>query len=93
MPRQRPGRSGRYDHRVIALRIERMMTDSGLLAKQVAAEVGLSEAAWSKKMHLNQSSFTLEELGRVADAFSRLTHRKLIGWPFIDADLSDQLGR
>lgn len=88
MPRQKVGKPGRYDYRVIVLRIERMRIECGLMAKQIAADVGLSEAAWSKKMSMNQSSFSLDELGRVAEAFAKASGKPLTGWPFVDPDVS-----
>lgn len=92
MGRTSPTRgAGRYDMREINLRVERMRVACGLLAKQVASEVGLTEAQWSKKMTLKGSSFSIPELGRLADFFAKKTGRLLIGWPFIDPDMSDLL--
>jgi transcriptional regulator with XRE-family HTH domain len=73
---------------MIALRIERMRVTCGLSAKEVAAGLGLLPSAYSKKVRVRDASFTLEELGRVADYVSGKTGRLLQGWPLIDEGLS-----
>ena len=59
-----------------------------LTATQVAEAIGIARTAYSKKCRLEASSFTNEELGRLADFFSKQTGRLLIGWPFVDETMS-----
>ena len=65
-----------------------MRVSCGMTASAVAAAVKLTPADWSKKVRLVQSSFTNEELGRIADFFSQVTGRPLLGWPFVDETVS-----
>ena len=60
-------------------------------AMAAAEGSGISRAAWSKKIRLEESSFTNEELGRTADYFATVTGRRLIGWPFVDEAVSGLL--
>ena len=83
--------AGRYDPREIALRIERMRVEARVLAKEAAGACGLTEPQWSKKMTHKGSSFSIPELGRIADYFSRVTGKRLTGWPFVDATVSELL--
>lgn len=68
-----------------------MRVACGQTAKEVAVAVGLEPSAYSKKVRLRDASFTLDELGRIADHFSKQTGRRLEGWPLIDEGLSAQL--
>lgn len=62
------------------------------LTAQAAAEgAGIPRSSWSKKVRLEESSFTNEELGRVADFFASVTGRRLVGWPFVDEAVSEML--
>lgn len=88
MPQHGPAKEGRYDAALIARRVELMRVSCKLTAQAAAEGVGISRAAWSKKVRLEESSFTNEELGRIADYFARLTGRKLVGWPFVDETVS-----
>jgi hypothetical protein len=59
-----------------------------LTALAAAEGAGIGRAAWSKKVRLEDSSFTNEELGRIADFFASVTGRELVGWPFVDEAVS-----
>ena len=88
MPSQPPARHGRFDAYVVARRVESMRVACKLTATQVAEAIGIARTAYSKKCRLEASSFTNEELGRLADFFSKQTGRLLIGWPFVDEAMS-----
>jgi hypothetical protein len=88
VPQHGPAKAGRYDAALIARRVELMRVACKVTASAAAAAVGLSPPAWSKKVRLEDSSFTNEELGRIADHFAALTGRRLVGWPFVDEAVS-----
>jgi hypothetical protein len=73
---------------MIARRVELMRVACKLTAQAAAEGAGIGRAAWSKKIRLEDSSFTNEELGRIADFFATVTGRRLSGWPFVDETVS-----
>ncbi len=91
MPQHGPAKAGRYDAALIARRVELMRVACKVTAMAAAEGSGIPRASWSKKMRLDDSSFTNEELGRIADYFATLTGRRLIGWPFVDEAISGLL--
>jgi hypothetical protein len=91
VPQHGPAKEGRYDAALIARRVELMRVACKETAASAAAAVGLSAPAWSKKVRLEDSSFTNEELGRIADHFAEVTGRRLVGWPFVDEAISSLL--
>lgn len=69
----------RYDHDVIALRVEKARQVRGMLVKDLADAAGLQAWAWYKKTRRAGSTFTLEELSHIADALGAPE-----GWPFVE---------
>lgn len=52
--------------------------------KEIALACGISTSQFSHKMaNVKKSSFSVEELGRIADFFSERTGRLLPGWPLV----------
>ena len=82
---------GRYDLRDVTRRIASMTYATGKSGKEVAGAVDIEQSQWSRKLANSTSTFTVHELGRVADYFSRLTGRRLTGWPFLDETVSEIL--
>jgi hypothetical protein len=82
---------GRYDYRAVTLRIERMRVACGVERKELFEAVGIAQSQFSKKLTGLRSTFSLKEMGDIADFFAARTGRALIGWPLIDAEVSDLL--
>lgn len=92
MPKPSPtATGGRYSMKRVSLNIEQMRTRLGLSQKECADGVGMTEATFSKKINLKGSSFSVPELGRIADYFAHIAGRRLPGFPFLDPDLVDIL--
>ena len=75
----------RYSLAKACLNVETAMGRSRppVLNKELAAEMGLNEGTFSHKLrNTAKSSFTIEELGLIADWFNAPA-----GWPFVDADV------
>jgi hypothetical protein len=72
---------GRYDMREIAARVDRRRKQRGVTAKELYVDLGLERWDWSKKIRNAGSSFTVEELGRIADLLDAPP-----GWPFLSDD-------
>ena len=75
----------RYSVAECCLRIEKAMGRSrpAVLNKQLAAELDMNPGTFSHKLrNTGKSTFTVEELGLIADWFDAPP-----GWPFIDADV------
>lgn len=81
----------------IARRVETLRERLGVDVKEIAAELWPKQRepwySWYKKVNLRESQFDNAELSRIADFFSRRSGRSLIGWPYIDEHLADQLER
>lgn len=86
----RPRGGGRYDLHLISARITQRRKQLGIEAKEIYAAMGLEKWDWSRKLRLDGSSFTIEELGKIAEI---LYPEGGTGWPFIDAALSEFLDR
>lgn len=69
----------RYDHAVIGLRVEAARVRCEVQVKDLCSAVGLPLPSWYKKTRCAGSTFTLDELGRIADALHAPA-----GWPFVD---------
>lgn len=86
---------GRYDPDVIAARVESTRARHQIPVKEIAGAIWPHQDeprfTWYKKTNRRDSEFDNAELGLIADYFSRRLSKKLIGWPFIDEDLSDLL--
>ncbi len=74
-----PKRRVRYDHDVIARRVEMARQKRGMLVKDLAEAAGLQMWAWYKKSRRANSTFTLAELSAIADALDAPE-----GWPFVE---------
>lgn len=83
---------GRYSHDRCLVEIAEMTERSGLDDKAVHLGIGMKQTTYSKKASGGRR-FTIEELGRIADFFSRLTGRPLQGWPFVSNDACLQAER
>jgi hypothetical protein len=77
--------ASRYSMARACANIELAMSRSNppLLDKEVADAIGMAKDLWSRKMSRSRSSFSLEELGQVADFFHAPP-----GWPVLDADVT-----
>jgi len=73
---------------VINERVERLRLDLGLSKQEIAEAIGLTPQAWSHKMRLQQSSFSIGELGRLADLATTKLGRPYLAWPFLDPELA-----
>lgn len=91
MPRRSPVTSSRYSVEDIVVRVERMRVACRVEPADIYRAIGMKQSAWSKKWRSATSSFTVTELGAIADYFSGLTGRALTGWPVVDAEVSDLL--
>ena len=88
MRRKRPKPFGtRYDQQEIAIRVERMRELRGHERKWAFGLLGIKKGEYSRKAK-GETPFTLWELSELADSLDAPP-----GWPFIDADLAEQLRR
>ena len=78
------GGIGRYDLREIGARVDRKRLQVGMEVKQVCSllKPPIDKTQWSKKVRARGSSFTVEELGQLADLFTAPP-----GWPFVSEDV------
>lgn len=92
-PSKRP--ASRYSYDRVATNIERMISVAGVRQRDVAAAIGASETVFSQKLRGIRSHFTTEELGAIADYFAHpeRTGRPLLGFPFLDLELTDLIDR
>ncbi len=79
--RPTPAQPSRYSTVDVCQRIESMREKLGLMQKDVAAAIGALESQYSKKIRNHLSSFTVDEIGAVAELFQAPP-----GWPFIDEE-------
>lgn len=84
--RKRPG--GRYHLAEITARVEAERVRLGIPVAQIARAVGMPREYWYKKCAMKQTTFSVEELGLIADEF-----QAPIGWPFLDRDHAEHLER
>jgi hypothetical protein len=82
------GRGGRFDEREIAARVEKLRRDRGVEVKAICAAIGLEKWDWSRKVRLDRSSFSIAELGLIADYLDAPT-----GWPFVATEVGQLLDR
>jgi hypothetical protein len=73
-----PDTVGRYDLREITARVDKLRRQRSVPAKVIYADLGMDRWDWSRKVRQAGSSFTIEELGRIADLLDAPA-----GWPFI----------
>jgi hypothetical protein len=84
MPTRRRQPPGRYSLDRAIIEIAALRDRLGMQDKEIAHVVGISPPQFSHKMaNAGRSSFTVEELGRIADLFSEKTGRLLPGWPLV----------
>lgn len=83
-----PAAGGRYDEREIAARVEALRRARGVEVKAICAHLGMEKWDWSRKVRLDRSSFTIDELGRIADFLAAP-----VGWPFVPTELGEILDR
>lgn len=79
---------GRFDEREISARVEKLRRDRGVEVKEICAAVGLEKWDWSRKVRLDRSSFSIQELGLIADYLDAPT-----GWPFVALEVGMLLDR
>ena len=91
MPKRSPVKPGRYRSEAIVKRIERMRAACHVEPKAIYDAIGMRQSAWSKKWSGSGSTFTVEELGAIADFFSTRTGTPLTGWPLVDVEVSTLL--
>jgi hypothetical protein len=84
------GRSpgGRFDEREISARVEKLRRDRGVEVKEICAAIGLEKWDWSRKVRLDRSTFSIRELGLIADYLDAPT-----GWPFVAPEVGQLLDR
>lgn len=75
----------RYSIKEATLRVEKAMGRSRpqVQNKELAGALGMAEDVFSRKMRLSRSTFTLDELGAIADFFDAPD-----GWPVLDANVA-----
>lgn len=86
MPKKTKARElvSRYSTKAATLQVEMAMGRSRpvLTNREMAAQIGLKEDVFSRKINLSRSSFSLEEFGAIADFFNAP-----VGWPMLPADV------
>lgn len=65
----------------IARRVERERVTRGVEVKTVCADIGMGKDEWSRKVRATRSTFSVMELGILADLWACP-----VGWPFVDAE-------
>lgn len=75
----------RYRMDACVLEIAAMRDRLDLQDKDIFLSIGMRQPSFSRKM-AGVRAFTVEELGRIADYFSKVTGRELPGWPFVSDD-------
>jgi hypothetical protein len=70
--------TGRYDLLEIAARVEKRRKQRKVAAKALYGDLHLAKWDWSKKVRNKGSSFTVAELGLIADLLDAPP-----GWPFL----------
>jgi hypothetical protein len=75
----------RYSIKEATLRVEKAMGRSRppIQNKELASALGMGEDVFSRKMRMKRSTFTLDELGAIADFFEAPD-----GWPVLDGSVS-----
>jgi transcriptional regulator with XRE-family HTH domain len=82
--KRRRSTAGRYSLDRCIIEIAAMRDARGMQDKEIAHACGISPPQFSHKMaNASRSSFSVEELGRIADYFAQETGRLLPGWPFV----------
>jgi hypothetical protein len=74
--------TGRYDERLIAARVEARRRAKRVEVKAMCADLGIEKWDWSRKVRLDNSSFSIAELSRIAEILDAPP-----GWPFLDESL------
>jgi hypothetical protein len=74
--------TGRFDERLIAARVEARRRAKGIEVKAICAEIGMEKWDWSRKVRLDNSSFSIAELSKIAEILDAPP-----GWPFLDESL------
>lgn len=87
-PKKTSSGGGRYDEREIAARVEALRRARGVEIKRICADLGMEKWDWSRKVRLDRSSFTIEELGKIAELL-----KAPMGWPFIPIEVGEILER
>jgi hypothetical protein len=86
------GPAGRYSLDDVVVEIAKLRGRLGLRDRDIYEACGISQPQWAHKMaNAGKSSFSLRELGLVADFFSRQLGRPLTGWPVVPLALCDQI--
>jgi hypothetical protein len=65
----------------------------GLLQKEIAFGIGLSETVLSSKLKSVRSHFYEDEFAKLADFFRKKTARPLIGYPHLDWEMMETVDR
>lgn len=96
---KKPGRGpalrggGRFDLYEIVARIERRRIELGLTRTALAAAAGIDLSSYSHKVGMTRNSFSITEIGLIADCLAAASRDPLPGWPFISEDHSRLLDR
>ena len=67
-------------------RIEDLRLQRGLTASELARRIGLPKHPFSRKVRIEGSTFSVEELGLIADALEAPP-----GWPFLEPEMGELL--
>jgi hypothetical protein len=73
--------------------LDELEETEGLLQKEVALGVGISETTFSQKMRGIRSHFYEDEFDDLANFFRKRTGRPLIGFPHLDWQLMESCDR
>jgi hypothetical protein len=84
-PKKKAPIASRYSIKEATLRIEKAMGRSRprVQNKELAGALGMDEGVFSRKMRQSRSTFSLDELGAIADFFEAPP-----GWPVLDGDVA-----
>lgn len=83
-PRKKPSPEGAYDLGRVTAEIEHGRKRRGLSVKALAADVGIGRKVWYKKRDMDESTFSFDDMSRIAKALDAPP-----GWPLLPWELAE----
>ncbi len=87
-PRKKPGLVGAYDVERVAAEIDAARRRLKLSVQQAADMSGIGRTVWYKKVDVEGSSFSFDDISRIAASFKAPP-----GWPLIPWELAEDFDR
>lgn len=87
-PRKKPGLVGAYDVERVAAEIDAARKRLKFSVAEAAEASGIKRTVWYKKVDVEGSSFSFDDISRIAAAF-----RAPQGWPLIPWELAEDFER